>query len=153
MYCSHCGTSMPENLNYCKNCGIRNPKNALIVGNASNRPFAIAAMFIGGGGLFAFIPLLRELLRSPFDQVVVLFILLGYLAAVFGMFSVLIGHIWKNSGEIRIKSNDLSDKFIRDTPPELRPITTAQLEEPRERPASVTENTTRTLDDAPFVRR
>jgi hypothetical protein len=34
----------------------------------------------------------------------------------------------------------------------IKPVTTAQLPEPTERPASVTEHTTRTLDHIPFDR-
>jgi hypothetical protein len=55
--------------------------------------------------------------------------------------------MWKNSGDIRIKQQEqnIPDDYL--SPASLRPITTAQLEEPRQPFASVTEHTTRTLDE------
>ena len=150
MYCSTCGKSLPENLNYCSGCGARNEKTALVVGNSSARPFALAAMVIGGGGIFGIFPLLRLLLDNPrLDQAVVLLILAGYLLTVLIMFAILVGHIWKNSGDIRIKAkelNDGNDAYI--SPRSFRSVTTAQLE-----PAgSVTDHTTKTLEYEPIRR-
>ncbi|MEP6789620.1 MAG: zinc ribbon domain-containing protein [Acidobacteriota bacterium] len=148
MYCSTCGKSLNDNLNYCNSCGSRIEKNALLVGNSSQRLFILAAGFIGLVGIVGFIPLLQELLRSRLDQPAILIILFAYLLTIFLMFAVLIGHTWKKSGDIRIKAKGERDGYA--PPPELRQVTTAQLDEARERPASVTEHTTRTLDHVPL---
>jgi len=150
MYCSHCGSLSGGDLNYCKNCGARNDRNPLVIGNAASRPFMFGATAIGMLGLVGFFPILRELLHSPVDPAVMVVLLVAYLATVFLMFSVLVGHVWKNSGDIRIKNSQ------RQPDPEkqyLRPVTTAQLEERHEMPASVTEHTTRTLDEVPVRQR
>jgi hypothetical protein len=151
MYCSHCGSQTAENLNYCKNCGQRNERNSLVIGNSSSRPFAMGATAIGVVGLVGFFPVLRELLHNSVDPTVMVILLVAYLATVFLMFSVLVGHIWKSSGDIRIKQNEGHD--VPDANAYLRPASTAQLHEPRDMPASVTEHTTRTLDEVPFRKR
>jgi hypothetical protein len=150
MYCANCGSSMPESLNYCKNCGARNERNALIVSNSSGRPLGIAAVVIGGFGLFGFYPVLRELLHSPLDPAVIVILMVAYLAAVVLMFSILVGHIWKNAGDIRIKGAERADTY--QPPASFRAVNTAQLEEPREMPLSVTDHTTRTLDEVPITK-
>ncbi len=147
MYCSNCGQTLNGNLNYCNSCGTRVERNALVVSNSSSKPFAFAAIFIGGGGLFAFVPLLRELLRSNLEQPMILVILLAYLVTVLLMFAVLIGHVWKNSGDIRIKGGLNFDDYA--PPQSFRSVNTAQLNEPQQPPASVTDHTTRTLDSVP----
>jgi len=149
MYCSHCGSLSAGNLNYCNNCGARNERNPLVIGNSASRPFAFGAAVIGMVGLVGFFPVLRELLHSGVDPLVMIVLLIAYLATVLLMFAVLVGHVWKNSGDIRVKApqsdQDGQDRY-------LRPITTAQLEEPHDAPASVTEHTTRTLDEVPLRR-
>ncbi|MEP6945425.1 MAG: hypothetical protein ABJA02_05865 [Acidobacteriota bacterium] len=154
MYCSNCGQTLNGNLNYCNSCGTRVERSALVVSNSSQRPFAIAAIVIGGGGLFGFIPVLKILLESRLDQPAVLLLMIAYLVAVFLMFSVLIGHVWKNSGDIRIKNDKLRDEFAPAHHQEsFRPVNTAQLTGPRQQPASVTDHTTRTLDHIPAAKR
>ena len=150
MYCSSCGKSIQENLNYCNNCGARNDKNPIVVGNSSSRMLGIAAAFIGMVGLVGFVEVLKTLLRSPLDTWAIIAILVAYLTTVFLMFAVLIGHVWKHSGDIRIKSKDRESKDS--VPNKFRSVTTAQLPEPAGFPASVTEHTTRTLDNVPLKR-
>ena len=151
MYCSTCGRQIQENLNYCNNCGARNEKSALVVGNSSSRIFGIAGAFVGMVGLVGFIEVLKILLRSTLESPAIIAILIAYLVTVFFMFAVMIGHVWKNSGDIRIKAKDRQDDLR--SPPAFRGVNTAQLEEPRQQPISVTENTTRTLEHAPFSER
>ncbi len=150
MYCSNCGQSLNGNLNYCNSCGTRVERSALVVNNSSSRPFAVAAAVIGGGGIFAFIPLLQTLIRSPLDQAAILMVLAGYLLTVFLMFAVLIGHIWKHSGDIRVKGGRNDEEYA--PPRSFRGVNTAQLNEPNQQPASVTDHTTRTLDHVPLTK-
>ncbi len=151
MYCSSCGKSIQEDLNYCNSCGARNEKNAVVVGNSSHRMMGIGAAFIGLVGLVGFVEMLKILLSSRLDTPAIIVILLAYLITVFLMFAVLVGHVWKHSGDVRIKSKDRRDE--NNAPNAFRGVTTAQLEESRQPVASVTENTTRTLDQIPFRER
>jgi hypothetical protein len=139
---------MPESLNFCKNCGTRNERNAPLTSGNSARPWAFVAMVIGMFGLFGFYAILRELLRNPLDPMVVVIMMLVYTAALLAMFTIPIG-VWRKSvdGPAKVGRTDTYH------PPELfRAVNTAQLEEPRDRPASVTEHTTRTLDQVPLKR-
>jgi hypothetical protein len=149
MYCSHCGSSMPESLNYCKNCGARNERNAPVAGGSSARPMAFVAMMIGVIGLFGFYGILRELLRSPLDPMVVVILMIVYSVALLAMFAIPIS-VWRRSEEARTKGTGGREPYHPTA--SFRAVNTAQLEEPREMPASVTEHTTRTLDQVPLKR-
>jgi hypothetical protein len=143
MYCSNCGTQIADHLNYCNSCGARNEKNALVVSNASSRGFAVSAGVVGAIGLIGFVPLIQTLLGRGLDAVAIIIVALAYLATVLTMFMVLVGHVWKRSGDIHIKASEVDDYSH---PRSFRGINTNQLEEPRQQPISVTDNTTRTLD-------
>jgi hypothetical protein len=140
---------MPESLNFCKNCGARNERNAPAGGNNSARPMAFVAMVIGMTGLFGFYGILRELLRSPLDPMVVVILMVVYTVTLLAMFSIPIG-IWRRSVDSRTRQPEQTDAYH--PPASFRAVNTAQLEEPREMPASVTEHTTRTLDQVPISR-
>ena len=137
---------MPESLNFCENCGARNERNAPVIGNYSAGPFAFVAVMIGVIGLFGFYGILRELLRSPLDPMVVVILMVVYTFAVLAMFTIPIG-VWRRTAEARIKGSGPSDTYQPTA--SFRAVNTAQLEEPREMPASVTDHTTRTLDKVP----
>lgn len=147
MYCSHCGSSMPEHLNYCKNCGARNEHNPPFVGHASAGPFAFVAMMVGVIGLFGFYGVLRELLRNPIDPPLVVVVMIVYSVALLAMFSIPIA-VWRRSGELRRNNIERRENY---EPPAFQAANTAQLREPRKMPASVTEHTTRTLDHVPVI--
>lgn len=150
MYCSHCGTSIPGNLNYCKNCGSRVDKNAVIVTNSSARSAMIAAGSIGVVGLAAVFPLLKILLESRLDEPAVLMVLFGYLATLFLLVTLPVAYAWKRAGDT-VSYPDERDEY---TPPKsFRGPITARLEAMREPAVSVTEHTTRTLDEIPVERR
>ncbi|HVE59558.1 MAG TPA: hypothetical protein VNB22_22300 [Pyrinomonadaceae bacterium] len=150
MYCSTCGNSVNENLNYCNVCGAKIVKNALQARSGS--PAAVLSIlvgFFGTAGLFGFIVLLKVLLDSRLDQAAVLMVLIAYLITLFLICSVLVGQLWKHSGSAKPESNPVPEDY---TPPKQfqRAVNTNQLEEARE-PfiGSVTENTTRTFDKVP----
>jgi hypothetical protein len=146
MYCSTCGRSVSENLNYCNNCGARTERHSSADGSNSTRPFALVSMLIGGGGLFGFFPLLDRLLRSGMDTAAIFFILLAYLVTVLLMFSLVMGFVWKSSSGFGPKMGR-GKRF--DVPDQLPVVNTAQLYEPRQPVASVTDHTTRTLENVP----
>jgi hypothetical protein len=94
---------------------------------------------------------MRELLHSPIDAAATFLILIAYLVAVFAMFTVLIWQSRKGTTEVKAKRNRSSEGFGGHDA--FRGINTAQLAEPTQQPASVTEHTTRTLDEVPLRER
>src|SRR5258708_6162959 len=151
MYCSTCGKSLNDNLNYCNSCGSRIEKNQITASNASTRPLSAGAGVLAIVGLVGFIPLLQTLIKSPLESPAIIVILIAYLVTLFLMFAVMIGHVWKHSGDFRIKGAKREHDY--ETPNSFRGINTAQLEEPRQPVMSVTDNTTRTLDKTPVTER
>jgi len=156
MYCSTCGQQIAEHLNYCNSCGARIDKNPLVISNSSSsqlaKPLAITVMM----GFVGFIAVLKIVLDNPrLDIPAIVLIVIAYLAALTIISAMMIGHMWKTSGVIRVhakKSNIDSDEYA---PPRLfRGSNTNQLGEPVQQPiGSVTDNTTRTLDEVPLARR
>ena len=149
MYCSACGNSINENLNYCNVCGAKIDKNALQARSASPvGVLSIAVGFFGTGGLFGFIVLLKILLDSRLDQPAVLMVLVAYLVTLFLICATLVGQLWRFSGNPKTESNEAPEAYA--PPKQMRTVNTNQLEEARE-PfiSSVTENTTRTFDKVP----
>jgi len=154
MYCSTCGNRIAEHLNYCNSCGARIEKNPLIVTNSSSTHLGKAVGFIGAIGLFAFIGVLKIVLESPgLDIAGRVLILLAYLGTLFMICAMLIGHMWKHSGDIRIKEHQPRPAGDYVSPVSFRGVNTAQLEEAREPGISVTEHTTRTLEKVPLGRK
>ena len=150
-YCSNCGKPLNGNLNYCSSSGTRVEAEKPVVMRAGSPMLGIGAVFIGIVGLIGFYPIMRELLHSPIEAPAVFLILMAYLVAVFGMFTVLIWQSRKGMTEVKAKGNRSSTGFGGHEA--FRGINTAQLQEPTERPASVTEHTTRTLDQLPLRER
>ena len=154
MYCSTCGNQIAEHLNYCNSCGVRIEKNSLIVSNASSQYLGKGLAVTSMMGLLGFIAVLKIVLdNGSLDIPGKVLILIAYLATLFLICAMMVGHMWKNSGDIRIKRHEpqMPDNYV--SPGSLRPITTAQLEESRQPFVSVTEHTTRTLDEVVIPRK
>jgi hypothetical protein len=156
MYCSTCGQQIAEHLNYCNSCGARIEKNPLIVSNSSSsqlaKPLAITVMM----GFVGFIAMLKIVLdNSRLDIPAVVLIVIAYLAALTIISAMMIGHMWKTAGDIRVhakKPKIKSDEYA--SPRSFRGSNTNQLGEPIQQPiGSVTDNTTRTLDEVLVERR
>jgi hypothetical protein len=149
MYCSTCGNKIAENLNYCNSCGSRIEKNPLIIGNSSSPQLARSLGIVTIAGLLGFIAVLKLLLDNGggLDVPAKVMILLGYLASVVIIAAMMIGHMWKSSGDIRIRHRDLATADDQPSPVSFRRVNTAQLEPAGEPGISVTEHTTRTLDE------
>lgn len=145
MFCSTCGNSVHEKLNYCNVCGAKINNGAPRNVNSAAAPIlSIAIGFFGVAGLFGFIMLLKILLESRLDQAAILTILIVYLVALFLICSVIAGHIWKPA-DININAPQTPDGYA--PPRQFRAENTNQLPEARESfVTSVTEETTRTLD-------
>jgi len=149
MYCERCGKQLDEALNYCNGCGAqlrkesgdqRSVLNSLVI--------AVIVISIAGFGVLA--GLLAILLDKLPNAEPALVFGLFYLATLFGIAFMILRQISRLI-DAKLKGNDIDASVpIRreERPVQLPPTSTAQLEEHRE-PASVTENTTRTLENVP----
>jgi len=146
MYCSHCGSSTPDDLNYCKNCGFRTERSREDDPQRIKRLAVVAVAAIGAVGLGGFFPIVRELLRNGVAQGTMVILLAAYLVTLLLMFTVLVRHAFKSSDDRRT----IKPSHVPDQPTYFRAVNTAQLPD---MPASVTEHTTRTLDEVPLKRR
>jgi uncharacterized membrane protein YvbJ len=150
MFCPTCGNQIQGELNYCNRCGskVGGPDPAVQKTVADNLSSAVG--YIGGFGLLAFIFVIYLLVRSGATSRVLVPISLFYLAAVFGICWLVLRQV----AELTKKSHSKPSTNVHDTsqPAYLKPVTTAQLDAPRDMPISVTENTTRTLDEVPIRR-
>ncbi len=150
MHCPNCGKAVNKSLKYCKDCGERLSKAEEIdkdgtpgkmLDNILTTLFLVV-MF----GLGILVGLVAVLLGSNVEPKFVVFISIAYLAAIFGICYTLLTQVPKLI-DARLKSTYQAND---PEPHQLRPLTTAQLEEFREPAMSVTDHTTKTLDKVPF---
>ena len=111
---------------------------------------AITVICFGVGGLGCLVGLVAVLLGNNVIPQVIVLIVLSYLAAWFGVCYKLLGQISKLVDANLEKKKSKEDESVE--PLKLATPRTAQLESPREPVISVTENTTRTLDEV-FIER
>lgn len=147
MYCPNCGKTVNQKLKYCNGCGERLSKAAEIdkdgtpgkmLDNILTTLFLVV-MF----GLGILVGLVAVLLGNNVEPRFVMFIAIAYLAAVFGICYTLLSQVPKLiDARLKSESSDRETGF--------QPLTTAQLEEYREPAMSVTDHTTKTLDEVPF---
>lgn len=102
-------------------------------------------LVLGGFGFLSFIFVVYLILRSGSDPKVLIPVSFFYLAALFGICFAILHQVAELTG----KPHSRPRENVRETtgPAYLKPATTAQLGESTIQPASVTENTTRTLDE------
>ena len=148
MFCSMCGGEIGDKLNYCNKCGAK-----LVKDEDGKRPPSILGLlvtsvsFIAIFGFAILVGLVAVLLGNslPFDMVVI--VSFFYLVALSGISFMLLrpisrlasGHVRENAG-----NTESSGSY---QPPQLDQARPAALNEPLRPVASVTENTTRTLDE------
>lgn len=151
MYCSGCGTQLQSGLIYCSRCGRRVAEDLASANSAAN-PMTMTAI-IAGVGFFAFMLVIRALTRSDLSPNLFVPISFIYFGALFGICFMVLRY-----GSKARKSE--TSQFVRETgdleaPAYLQPaVNTAQLEEVRDFGiGSVTDATTRTLDEVTIERR
>ena len=150
MYCSACGSQLQSELNYCNRCGakVSGADPVLQKSVADNLSGAIG--YIPCMGFIAFIFVVYLVLRNGGDMKALLPISFFYLATVFGITFLLIRQVAELTGKSHAKSRNPPETA---PPAYLKPATTAQLEESRGPGISITENTTRTLDEVLIERK
>ncbi|MEQ1923537.1 MAG: zinc ribbon domain-containing protein [Pyrinomonadaceae bacterium] len=151
MHCPNCGRVVNKSLKYCNDCGERLSKADEIdkdgtpgkmLDNILTTLFLVV-MF----GMGILVGLVAVMLGNNVRTEVVTTIVLAYLGAIFGICFMLARQVPKLI-DARLKSTYQANEPLE--PHQLRPLTTAQLEEFREPAMSVTDHTTKTLDKVPF---
>lgn len=153
MYCSICGNALSPHLNYCNHCGARNSKQ-LVEGTGSVSGWvAVSSAMLGAFGLFFAYNLLRLLLSSRLETPAIVMIMICYLFVTLAMFAVFIRHMTRGSRDKKPHDLELPTHQTYAPPPtSFRSVDTAQLE-PAGDPGSITEHTTRTLDEVLIERK
>lgn len=144
MYCAACGNQLKKGLNYCNSCGARIVDSEDAKGRSRVENVSTAVGFIGVGGLIGFIFLVKILLDNSVHEPVMVITLLAYLATIFGICFLLIKQLAGKS-----EKSDQNIEFQNEILKAIKSADTNQLEEPKQAPASIIENTTRTLDKIP----
>ena len=143
MYCSTCGTLINTELNYCNRCGARVDKLAVSENKSEALEYlSMATGFVGLGGLGLTVGLIAILLNKNVVIEAVVILAMLFLATVFGITFLMIRQLSRMT--IPIGSEQISEK---PNPVQLGATNTAQLEEYRQPAQSVTEQTTRTLEE------
>ena len=147
MYCSGCGSQIQTGLNYCNWCGKRVNDGEAVASIAQTMASSLG--YIGGFGFLGYIFVALILVKNGVPPNYLVPITFFYFAALFGICYLIL----QQTQPFRRNPGPRIDDEVRDTPSYLRPVTTAQLPEGYDSPASVTEHTTRTLDELPNRRR
>ena len=144
MFCSGCGSQIQPGLSYCSRCGKRVHESSKPPSSPIARSLTVAGQ-TAGVGFAGFIFVLLVLVLNGVVNSNVVGVTFFYFLGLF-----LICYMFMRQGRLAAKYEP------RELPATeqiyIKPVTTAQLPEPTERPASVTEHTTRTLDHIPFDR-
>ena len=149
MFCPNCGKEVDIKLRYCSGCGERLLKADEIdkdgtpgkmLDNVLTTIFLVV-MF----GLGILVGLVAVLLNSSVEPKFVMFISIAYLAAVSAICYLLLSQVPKLI-DAKLNAGKTAETVLPDL--QLPPKTTNQLEEFRE-PASVVDNSTRTLGKIP----
>ena len=152
MYCWSCGKEVKENLNYCSNCGARVEKDRQDAYSSRMSNPSSSVTYLGIFGLIGFIILVTSLLRRNLDPGAVFAFSVLYLIALFGICFMILrqtsGNSEKRVNKIPTETPDYA------APKSFRSGITNQLDAPQSEPIpSVTENTTRTLDEVLIERK
>lgn len=144
MYCWNCGKEVKENLNYCSDCGARVEREKQDYSLRKSNP-ANSVVYLGVFGLGGFIFLVLSLLKRNLDPSAVFAFSALYVVALFGVCFMFLRYSSKGSEKDAKNKTEISDYSA---PKNFRSEITNQLSAPQSEPIpSVTENTTRTLDE------
>jgi hypothetical protein len=144
MYCVNCGSLVNNKLNYCSGCGAKLAKPDAETEKTVSRSLAESLGYIGVFGLVGFIFVLVTLVKNGIGGPDLMGILFLYLAALFGVCFLVLRQIKNFSDKPPAAKSDFADEYRA---VQIGAPNTAQLEESKQAPISVTDNTTRTLDE------
>jgi hypothetical protein len=143
MFCANCGSQIKAGLNYCSRCGTKITQIDSEVKISLSESLSTSLGYIGGFGLVGYIFVALILVKNHVDPAVLVLISLFYLGTLFGISYMILQQLRMLPGKFSAKNTDFQSDFQTG---QLEAANTAQLEEPKQQPISVTEHTTRTLD-------
>jgi F0F1-type ATP synthase assembly protein I len=154
MYCSNCGNAATSDLKYCKNCGERLAKEmedkdgtpGKMLDNILTTLFLVV-MF----GLGILVGLVAVLMDKSIETKYVVMIAVAYLGAIFGICYTLLSQVPKLV-DAKLNRNRPASAPDFVPPVQLNARTTAQLDEYHQPASSITEHTTKTLEEVPARR-
>ena len=150
MYCERCGKQIDDALNFCNACGAQLKKEKSEQQSVLNTMIT-ALIVVCTAGLGVLVGLMAILLNNlPNPEPAIIFAVF-YLATLFGIVFLIMRQVSKLI-DAKLKGSEASEPvrtFRKEPLVQLPPKTTNQLEDFRE-PASVIENTTRTLEEVPW---
>lgn len=143
MFCAECGNAIRADLNYCNRCGAE-----VVRGKPGNQSIAetlsASAGAIGVFGMLGFVAIMWMMLSYGIGFAAGAGVTVLYLATLFGLCFLMLRQtaaLTRSKAKRSTNNDDASG-----APAYLARASTAQLEEPADPPASVTEHTTRTLE-------
>jgi hypothetical protein len=144
MYCSGCGSQIQEGLSYCSRCGRR------VAGEEKPARDRMSPVVVAGNtagvGFVAFIFVMLVLVLNGVVGSNIVGVTFFYFLALFLLCSMFLRQA-RHSAKYQVQPAPDSAQLY------VKPVATAQLPEAMDRPASVTEHTTRTLDNVPVRER
>ena len=148
MYCATCGSLIDEKLNYCSRCGNRVVKDELAtqatVIASVLKSLAESAGWVGVVGVGGLIGLIAILLGNKVVPELIVILSVLFLATTFAICFLLTRQISRLTENLISPEESHKQKNV---PEQLNAPVTQQIESPRQPFASVTEHTTRTLDE------
>ena len=152
MYCERCGKQIDNALNFCNACGAQLKQEKSEQQSVLNMMIT-ALIVVCTAGLGVLVGLMAILLNNLPNPEPAGILAIFYLATLFGIVFMIMRQVSKLiDAKLKGKETDFESPRRREEPlVQLPPKTTAQLEDYRQ-PASVVENTTRTLDEVPLRR-
>lgn len=153
MYCQGCGQSYLKEQKFCTTCGSQ----MLVSDNEIDKDgtpgkmldnILTAVFLIVLFGMGILVGLVAVLLGNEVKTEVVVMVVMGYLASIFGICWTMLKQIPKLI-DARLNTHKVGENNVR---PLLQPRTTAKLEEPLMPVESVTDRTTRILERIPNER-
>lgn len=146
MYCTNCASEVKPELHYCNNCGYRISGKAEKIYDPVSKTLSSSLGYIGVFSVIGFVFLIKSLLDYDIADGRLVALAFIYLAAIFGIVFLILQKI--GSG----KTTEPQNISYSPEKSALKSADTNQLEAPKEPPASVTVNTTRTLDEVQLDR-
>ncbi len=149
MYCATCGSLINEELNYCNRCGNRVAKGNELVKKTDVTVSVLENLsgsirYVGFAGIGGFIGLIAILVGNNVQPELIAIISILFLLTTFGICFLLTRQIYRLTKNLISTKEDSKQKIL---PEQLNAPITGQIEVPHQPFASVTENTTRTLDE------
>jgi hypothetical protein len=155
MFCSSCGKTVPDNLNYCSGCGAPTDNSPQTYDPGIGRLLIIGGLVMGVAGILSFFIVLGTILGAPIDTSAKFALAAVYLIALTMLSTLPMFFGWKHvnsSGRPRKPRESGVNEGYR-APTVLKPVTTSQLPDGDPGFGSVTEPTTRTLDEVLIERK